>query len=319
MEFNEISFDSITFGEWLNVWFEIYKKPNLKPYSIRNIEQMIRIHTPEWLKEMDIKKIKVFHLDKALSIIPNSRTRVYTRQVWNNAFLKALKFEIVNKNVVELTEKANYVKKHGSALTMVEQVEFFERIRGTRYEWLMLFYIYSGVRRSEALSIRWEDIREDEQLILIRGTKTEGSFRYIVLTKALKNILIEQKRQNMREVGTRLESKNPELVFSFSATGVSHHFREYCPNHHLHDLRHTYITRCAECGVNVNVCQQLVGHSTANMTLNVYTHVMDDFKRKEAMKYSVVPDWYLDNSISNEKRIPKATKTLEILGAEKGI
>ena len=315
----DIENENITFGEWLDYWFETFKKPNLKPYSIRNIEVMIRLHTPKWLKEMEMQKIKVFHLEKALNSLPKSRTRTYARQVWNSAYEKALKFDIVNKNVVILTEKVKYEKKHGSALTMVEQVDFFERIRGTRYEWLMLFYIYSGVRRCEALSLRWEDIRENEQLILIRGTKTEGSFRYIVLTKALKNILIEQKRQNMREVGTRLESKNPELVFPFSAAGVSHHFKEYCPNHHLHDLRHTYITRCAECGINVTVCQQLVGHSTANMTLNVYTHVMDDFKRKEAMKYDVVPDWYLDNSISNEKRIPKVTKTLEILGAEKGI
>ena len=314
-----IEFKNITLGDWLNYWFETFKKPNLKPYSLRNIEQMIRLHTPKWLKEIEIKKISVFHLEKALNAIPNSRTRVYVRQVWNSAFQKALKFDIVLRNVVPLTEKIKYVKKHGNALTMVEQVEFFKRISGTRYEWLMLFYIYSGVRRMEALTLRWEDIREDENLILIRGTKTEGSFRYIVLTSALKNILLEQKRQNQREIGTRFESNSPEYVFNFSPAGVSHHFKEYCPNHHLHDLRHTYITRCAECGININVCQQLVGHSTANMTLNVYTHVMDDFKRKEAMKYDVIPQWYTNNLISNEKRIPKAQNTLEILGAERGI
>lgn len=55
------------------------------------------------------------------------------------------------------------------------------------------------------------------------------------------------------------------------------------------ELRHTFITRCAESGVNVNVCQQLVGHASADMTINVYTHVMDEFKRKEAAKFSLFP------------------------------
>jgi integrase len=41
----------------------------------------------------------------------------------------------------------------------------------------------------------------------------------------------------------------------------------------------------------MTVCQQLVGHSTADMTLNVYTHVMDEFKRKEAKKYTIYPDF----------------------------
>ena len=288
---NDLDFEKITMGEWLEVWFETYKKPYLRPYSIRNIEQMIRLHTPKWLKEMQMRKITVFNVDRALLEIPNGRTRIYARQVWHSAFVKALKFDVVEKNVVELTERIRYKKKRGSALTMQEQIDFFRNISGTRYEWLMKFYIFSGVRRCEALSLRWSDIKEDEGVILIRGTKTEGSYRYIILTPDIKEILSQQAKQNKRERKGRYASTDKEVVFNFSPAGVSHHFKEYCPNHHLHDLRHTYITRCAECGINVNVCQQLVGHSTANMTLNVYTHVMDDFKRKEALKYSVTPSF----------------------------
>jgi integrase len=68
-------------------------------------------------------------------------------------------------------------------------------------------------------------------------------------------------------------------------------FKKLCPNHHLHDLRHTYATRCAECGVAVNVCQQVLGHATADMTLNVYMHVLDEFKRKELEKFTLFPKY----------------------------
>ena len=153
----------------------------------------------------------------------------------------------------------------------------------------MLFYLYTGVRRTEALTLLWSDIDQSERLILIRGTKTDGSYRHILLTDEVEYILNEQKKQSEREIGSRYEAKDPEKVFNYSGSYVSQAFKKLCPKHRLHDLRHTYITRCAECGVNVNVCQQLVGHSSANMTMNVYTHVFDDFKRKEALKFSINP------------------------------
>ena len=49
------------------------------------------------------------------------------------------------------------------------------------------------------------------------------------------------------------------------------------------------LTRCCESGVNPSVCQQLVGHATGDMIMNVYMHVMDEFKRREAAKFTLFP------------------------------
>ena len=70
----EIDYNEITFGEWLSLWYEKYKVPRLKPYSLRNIEQMIRLHTPEWLKDIKLKKLTVIDIDSALACIPSGRT-----------------------------------------------------------------------------------------------------------------------------------------------------------------------------------------------------------------------------------------------------
>lgn len=153
----------------------------------------------------------------------------------------------------------------------------------SRYKWLILFYMYTGTRRNEAIALEWNDINRTEKLIQIKGTKTETSARNILLTDEVETILNGQKKQN-EERGIK-----GRRVFPYSAQQASRHFKTLCPNHHLHELRHTFITRCAESGVNVNVCQQLVGHASADMTINVYTHVMDEFKRKEAAKFSLFP------------------------------
>ncbi len=285
----------ISFGEWLTEWFEVYKKPTLQPNSVRNIEQIIRLHTPEWLKRMPIIQITAFDVDKALSLTPVGRTRVYVRQVWHSAFLKAYRLGFIARNVMELVEPVRYKKQRGKALTITEQRQLLNQLRGKRIEWIMLFYLHTGVRRCEALTLQWQDIDYSENLILIKGTKTADSFRHILLTEPIKLILDQQRKQNERDKhykGRGHLHKAPNgIVFPFSAEQVSRAFKSVCPSHHLHDLRHTFITRCAESGVNVNVCQQLVGHSTANMTLNVYTHVMDEFKRKEALKFTIFPDF----------------------------
>ncbi len=278
-----------TLGDWLAFWFDTYKEPTLVANSVRNIEQVIRLHAPAWLKEKRLVDITVFDVDRALSAFKPCRTLAYVKQVWHNAFAKACNLGIIDRNVVSYADRIRYRKQRGKSLTIEEQTEFIKSLEGRRIKWLMLFYLYTGVRRTEAISLRWEDVNEREGLILIRGTKTEDSYRHILLTNEVKVILGEQRKQTEKEKGTRYESRAPERVFDYSPAYISQAFKKICQNHHLHDLRHTYITRCAESGVNVTVCQQLVGHSTPQLTLGIYTHVMDDFKRREAAKFSLFP------------------------------
>ena len=249
--------ENLIFGEWLQYWYATYKAPHLAKNTLRNIEQMIRIHTPEWLKNKPIRDISVFDIDEALSAFPACRTRTYLRQTWQNAFLMAQKREIVVKNPVALSDNIRYKKQRGKALTITEQAAFIASLKGKSIEPLMLFYLHSGVRR----------------------TKTAESDRFILLTDELREIFDLQRKQG----------KDGVTVFPYAPAYVSQAFKKLCPNHHLHDLRHTYITRCAECGVNVSVCQSLVGHSTPTMTMSIYTHVFDDFKRKEASKFALFP------------------------------
>ena len=54
----------------------------------------------------------------------------------------------------------------------------------------------------------------------------------------------------------------------------------------LHSLRHTFITRCAENKVSSAVAQKWAGHSSADMTQNVYTHVNEDFEKEEIAKFN---------------------------------
>lgn len=283
----EQDYKNMTMGEWLDYWYNTYKKPKRKPTTIRNIEQMIRLHTPTWLKEKRLVDISIFDIDSALSTMTASRTAVYTRQTWHSAFFKAEQLGILPRNVVSLSEPITYKKKKSKSLSPKELETLFSTVKGKRIEWLFYFAVCSGARRGEIASLLWSDVDFENNTIHIKGTKTQSSDRYIPITDDIRYALEGQRSQIEKEKGTRFESKHPEKVFDYNANYLSHVFKNYSPSHHLHELRHTYITICAERNINVNVCQQLVGHSSPNVTLSIYTHVLDNFKRQETSKFSL--------------------------------
>ena len=65
-----------------------------------------------------------------------------------------------------------------------------------------------------------------------------------------------------------------------------------------HCFRHTFATRCFEAGIPPKTVQHLLGHASLDMTMNLYTHVMDD-KKDEAV--IALNDYYFD--IEQQKEI----------------
>ena len=66
---------------------------------------------------------------------------------------------------------------------------------------------------------------------------------------------------------------------------VATRMKRLFPDHHPHELRHTFITRCKECGVQSEVVSIWAGHSlSGTITTTVYTHYSDEFQLKEAEK-----------------------------------
>lgn len=56
---------------------------------------------------------------------------------------------------------------------------------------------------------------------------------------------------------------------------------------HPHTLRHTFATRCFENKMEPKVVQALLGHSSISITLNIYTHVLNNKMEEEIKKFGV--------------------------------
>ena len=162
--------------------------------------------------------------------------------------------------------------------------------------WVLL--ATTGMRRGEALGLRWNDvdlatgrIRVVQTVIQIRSTvsigepKTARGRRSVKLDTATVAILRAHRHQmNQERLVVGPDYNDQDLVFhhpdgswlrpeSTSATFVRRVSSYGLPQLTLHGLRHTWATLALEQGIHPRVVQERLGHSTIAITLGIYSHV----------------------------------------------
>lgn len=160
--------------------------------------------------------------------------------------------------------------------------------------------LFTGLRRSELLGLRWRDIDLDTgvlsvcqttkyiagQGIIFDDTKNTSSFRSLKMPSDLIPLLKRYKAwQNARRLrmGDRWEDNGLLFTNDFGAPmrpdTLSSNFHRLIsgsglPDIHLHSLRHTNATLLIANGTNVQTVAKRLGHSSANTTMKVYAHAI---------------------------------------------
>lgn len=129
------------------------------------------------------------------------------------------------------------------------------------------FYINTGARRSEGLSIDWKDINFERRFIFLRHTKS-GKARMVPMNDTLYETLKGMYDENH-------EGK----PFSYTEDAVTRQFKRYIirsglnKNLHLHNLRHTFASHLIMSGVDMLTVSRYLGHSDIKITEKYYSHL----------------------------------------------
>ena len=259
-----------TLYEWLDYWLMTYKSE----CKSKENEIAIRVHIKKHIKNIELSKITQSMIQELLNKLNNKkRTSITVFNVMNEAFDIAVQNRIIKENPCKFIKRPKHTRVIGTALTIEEEKELLTKIKGNSNENLILFILYSGVRRGEALSICWEDFDYSKNRIHIKGTKTEKSDRYIPLFPKIKAII------------DNMESKSNGLVFNIKSNTITQYFaRLNIGEHKLHDLRHTFATRCLELNIPMKYVQKWLGHSSYKTTADIYSHVNNDNLENEYSK-----------------------------------
>ena len=258
---------------WLEKWVELYKVESVKPNTLSAIRSCIRVHIQTHFEDVQLHRFSPLQIEEKLKQIASPRMRKYSYQILNEAYKKALQLKLIKENPFALVDVPQHKSKKGVPLSSEEQAQFKLDIIGSLYRGYFLFLLFSGCRLNEGLSARWEDIDFAKGRIFIRGTKTEFARSYIPLFGELAELLNEIKPENASG-----------LIFPFTKQQVERAFKAVCPNHRIHDLRHTFATNCIEAGVDLKAVQAWLRHSNIGITADTYAHATDKFITQEAEK-----------------------------------
>ena len=122
-------------------------------------------------------------------------------------------------------------------------------------------------RLKQELGDRWRGGEEFRDLVFTTSMGSPCS-RYIVEKEIKKTIKRIREKEAVLAVQ---EQREPKIIRDF----------------HPHTLRHTFATRCFENKMEPKVVQTLLGHSSISITLNIYTHVLDNKMDEEIKKFGV--------------------------------
>ena len=115
---------------------------------------------------------------------------------------------------------------------------------------------------------RWRGKEEFEDLVFTTTGMGRPCSRYIV-EKEIKKIILRIREKEA--VAAVQENREPKVIRDF----------------HPHTLRYTFATRCFENKMEPKVVQAVLGHSSISITLNIYTHVLDNKIEEEIKKFGV--------------------------------
>jgi integrase len=275
-------------GDWLK-----YKKPNIRHSTYEQYHGHVENHLKPYFGATKITRINfdsverfMFHATDEKKIIPPTLRKLLV--TLGSIFKYAVKKRLCEYNPVREIEKPKVAKtKQVDFLKPKEIRALIDKARDQKHITLFTLDVMSGMREGELLGLKWTDIDWINCQVHVRRTFNHGQF-YEPKTEASRRaidlgptVISELKKWKMACPPTELDLVFPnEVGKPIDAPNMIH--REFEPaltragirKIRFHDLRHTYATLLIDRGEHPKYIQVQMGHSSINVTMDIYGHLM---------------------------------------------
>ena len=278
--------DHTLVGEWAKVWMQTYKS-DLRASTVRMYKDTYNRHIRPYLGGMELQEVRPVHVRQVMSQVADksvslqSKVLLTVRQLFETARLNGL----VLRNPadgIKVTPHARPPRKE--YLTLEESRTLMQSVTDPRARVFCALCLYCGLRKEEALGLRWTDIGP-ASLVIVRAVtfpdgnrpdpsmelKNRASHRVLPVPSALRDVLDETPHTGEYVVPSRdggvMTSTGFDRMWRTKVRAVVPF--EVRP----HMLRHTFATSLYHAGVDLRTAQALMGHASIQMTAGIYTHL----------------------------------------------
>lgn len=237
-----------------------------------------------------------------------ARTVQYVHATLRAALEDAVREELLPKNVAKLVRVPRPAREERIPLSIDEVRTLLKAMHDHRLSAMFVVFALLGMRRSEVLGLKWSDVDLDQGVLVVqRGlqrvdgelkllpVKTARSKRTVPLPPSVTDAL--RRHQKEQEIKRRdLAEKWPDTGFVFTTPigtpidprNCTRIVQAGCKTAgvrvvRLHDFRHGCVSVLLGLGVPPRTVMEIVGHTTLDVTMNIYGHVSLGDKQ-EAMK-----------------------------------
>jgi len=326
----------LTVAAYLREWLDGYVAVNCAPQTQVSYRFIAERHIiPELgnirLVDLEPRQLQKLYGRKTAAGL-STRTVRYCYSLMSQALGYAVRQGILARNVATATTPPRLRTKPMTTLAPEDVERFFAAAKATPYYALFHLIFHTGMRRGEALALRWRDVDfgleslglaaaisisqslgKIEGQIQLKEPKTASGRRRLPLAPSAVLVL----RQHRAEQEARMQVlgrsvSDSDFVFTKPAGGpldpstVSQAFRRTVrkaglPDMSLHGLRHTHATMLLSAGTHPKVVQERLGHGSIRETLDTYSHAVAGLQEAAILKF----DEFLASKRSGEGSVTK--------------
>lgn len=299
----------VLFADYIEQWLEV-AKPTIAVATYASYCSMVKRVIAPYFRERRItlqgltpKDIQDFYLEKLKTVSASSVIHYHANI--HRALKHAVKLDLIPTNPADKVDRSKKDRFIGSFYDAEEVNKLFEVSKGTKLEFPILFGAFYGLRRSEALGLKWDAIDFENDSITIRHTvtsvtldgkvqlvasdttKTKSSLRTLPLVPFVKErlLVLKKEQENNRRLCGRSYHKQLAGYVCINEMGdliKPHYVTEQFPKLldanglrriRFHDLRHSCASLMLANGVPMKQIQDWLGHSDFSTTANIYAHL----------------------------------------------
>jgi integrase len=311
-----------TLGDLLERWLRDYAWLNLSPETAQVYDIIVHKHlipalgklelskvTPEVLQAYYSKALKEGRRDGKGGLSP--RTVRHHHTTLHTALGHAVKWRLLARNPADAVDAPRFQKKEMRVFDQQGMTAFLEAIKDSEYYPLFYTILYTGMRRSEVLALKWSDIdlylgtvsinRSLHQLadnsFIFQPPKTVKSRRLVALPPSAAIVLRKHREaQTARGLLLGVPVTEDTLVFCHPdgspllPHSITNAWKRLVKQAgfqgiRLHDGRHTHATLMLSQGAHPKIVQERLGHANISMTLDTYSHVLPGLQEAAALRF----------------------------------
>lgn len=296
----EISSDKIKLKDFAEKWIE-FNSTNKEYRTIEEYKTLINNYIIPTLGHKKIKDIKLYDIKELMKKMENIPTTAKKAlQIIKRILNDAVDNDIIIKNVAQNVKAPKIIKNECFPLTLEEDHILLSS--SNKYASFFILMRYTGMRKEEIVPITINDIDLKNKTIsinkavtfihnqpVLKNTKNNRS-RTVPLLDIVYDLVENLIKTAIKENRTLLFVKETDKKM-LTDVSIRRHLESLLNDLNkneneqrikftCHQLRHSYCTMLYYANVRIKKAQELMGHSSADMVYNIYTHL--DEKRENA-------------------------------------